>query len=154
MRKTLTALLFATTLPTLAIAAPGEDDMGPYHMRSEGYHDGHMMRGGGHHDGYMMKGIDLTAEQRQKVRSAMREQMQTHREITQRYLDKLPDADKAAMQKEQEANRDKHQKAIRDVLTPEQQKQFDQMQKDMEKRRADRLEFEAWKAERDKKAAQ
>ncbi|HEY8330052.1 MAG TPA: LTXXQ domain protein [Pseudomonas sp.] len=154
MRKTLTALLLAASLPTLAIAAPGEDDMGPYHMRGEGYHDGHMMRGDGHHGGSMMGGMDLTPEQRQKVRSAMREQMQTHRDITQRYLDKLPAADKAAMQKEQEANRDKHQKAIRDTLSAEQQKQFDQMQKDMEKRRAERREFEAWKAERDKKAAQ
>ena len=154
MRKTLTALLLATALPTLAIASPGEDDMGPYHMHGDGYHDGHMMRGDGHRDGYMMRGMDLTAEQRQKARSAMREQMQTHREITQRYLDKLPAADKAAMLKEQEDNRAKHQKAIRDTLTTEQQKQFDELQKDMEKRRADRAEFEAWKAERDKKAAQ
>ena len=80
--------------------------------------------------------------------------METRREINQRYLDKLPAADKDAMKKELEASREKQQKAIREVLTPEQQKQFEEMQKDMEKRRAERAEFETWKAERAKKAQQ
>ena len=100
----------------------------------------------------MLRGLDLTPEQRQKVGEAMRENMQTQREINQRYLDKLPAADKAAMAKEQEASRAKQQKTIRDTLTPEQQKKFDELQVEMEKRRAERAEFEAWKAERDKKA--
>ena len=140
MRKTLTALLFAAALPTLAIAAPTMDGDACPHMQ-----EGH----GGHG---MMHGLNLTSEQRQKIGNAMHEQMQTQRDITKRYLDKLPAADKAAMQKEQEANRAKQQKTIRDTLTSEQQKKFDEMQKDMEKRRAEREEFEAWKAERAKKA--
>lgn len=139
MRKTLTALLLAVSLPTLAIAAG--DDMGPRHMRGDGYHGGHMM-----------KGMDLTPEQQRLVREQMREQVKNQHEITQRYLDKLPAADKAAMQKEQQDNRDKTHKVIRDKLTPEQQKQFDEMLKEREERRAERVEFEAWKAERDKKA--
>lgn len=139
MRKTLTALLFAATLPALAFAAGG-GDMGPYHKRGDGYH------------GHMLRGLDLTPEQRQKVGEAMREGMKSQREITQRYLDKLPAADKEAMAKEQEATRAKQQKTIRDTLTPEQQKKFDELQAEMEKRRAERAEFEAWKAERDKKA--
>lgn len=147
MRKTLSALLLAATLPALAIAAPGSDDMGPRHMRGDGYHGGHMYQGG-----HMMKGMDLTAEQRQQIRSQMREQVKSQHEITQRYLDKLPAADKAAMQKELQDNRDKAAKIIRDALTPEQQKRYDEMQKEREARRAERAEFEAWKAERDKKA--
>lgn len=139
MRKTLIALLLAASLPTLAFAAGG--DMDGYHKRGDGHHGSHMMRG-----------LDLTPEQRQKVGAAMREDMQTQREITQRYLDKLPAADKAAMQKEQEASRAKQQKTIRDTLSPEQQKRFDELQAEMEKRRAERAEFETWKAERDKKA--
>lgn len=142
MRKTLTALLLAAALPTLAIAGPGMGD---------GYHGQPHKRGDGYH-GHMMRDLDLTREQRQKVGEAMRENMKTQREITQRYLDKLPAADKAAMAKEQEDSRAKQQKAIRDTLTPEQQKKFDEMQKEMEQRRAERAEFEAWKAERDKKA--
>lgn len=141
MRKTLTALLLAAALPTLAIAGPGMGDgHGAHHKRGDGYH------------GHMLRDLDLTREQRQKVGEAMRENMQTQREITRRYLDKLPAADKAAMAKEQEDSRAKQQKAIRDTLTAEQQQKFDEMHKEMEQRRAERAEFEAWKAERDKKA--
>lgn len=139
MRKTLTALLLAAALPTLAIAGPGGGDY-PHGKRGDGYH------------GHMMRDLNLTPEQRQKVGQAMRENMQTQRELTQRYLDKLPAADKAALDKEREASRTKQQKAIRDTLTPEQQKKFDELQAEREKRRAERAEFEAWKAERDKKA--
>lgn len=145
MRKTLTALLFATALPTLAIAAP-MDGGSPM----DGGACPHMKEGHGGHG--MMHGLNLSAEQRQKIGGAMHEQMQSQRDITKRYLDKLPAADQAAMKKEQEASREKQQKAIRDVLTAEQQKKFDEMQKDMEKRRAEREEFETWKAERAKKA--
>ena len=42
--------------------------------------------------------------------------------------------------------------AIRAQLKPDQQKTFDEIQKKMEERRAERAEFEAWKAEKDKKA--
>ncbi|MGG2397443.1 Spy/CpxP family protein refolding chaperone [Pseudomonas sp. SH1-B] len=135
MRKTLTALLLAATLPTLAFAMPMQD--GPRH------HD----RGPG-----IFKELNLSKEQRQEFRKLMGEQMKTHRDITKRYLDKLPEAEKQAMKKELEKVRADQHKALRDLLNPEQQKAFDEHQKKMEARRAEMAEFKAWKAEKDKKA--
>ncbi|WXL27325.1 LTXXQ domain protein [Ectopseudomonas mendocina] len=135
MRKTLTAALIVLTLPALAMAMPE----------------------GGHHRGgdfgpRFDKELDLSREQNRTVRQAMAEGMKSRHEITQRYLEKLSAADKKAMEDELKAARDKQQSAIRAVLTPEQQKAFDERQKQMQERRAERLEFEAWKAEKDKKA--
>jgi Spy/CpxP family protein refolding chaperone len=135
MRKTLTALLLAATLPTLAMAMP---EGGPRHERGFG--------------GHMFKELDLSQEQRHEIGKLMREQMKSRHEITQRYLDKLPAAEKKAMQDELKAAEIKNREAIRAQLKPEQQKSFDEMQKKMEQRRAERAEFEAWKAEKDKKA--
>lgn len=135
MRKTLTALLLAATLPTLAMAMP-ED--GPRHERGFG--------------GHMSRELDLSQEQRHEIGKLMREQMKSRHEITQRYLDKLPAAERKAMQDELTAAETKNREAIRAQLKPEQQKTFDEMQKKMEQRRAERAEFEAWKAEKDKKA--
>lgn len=132
MRKTLTALLLAATLPTLAFAMP---DGGTRH------HD----RGHG-----MFKELNLSKEQRQEFRKLMGEQMKTHRDITKRYLDKLPEAEKQAMKKELEQARANQHKALRDLLNPEQQKAFDEHQKKMEARRAEMAEFKAWKAEKAK----
>ena len=135
MRKTLTALLFAATLPTLAFAMPMHDG-GPRH------HDrGHSM----------FKELNLSKEQRQEFRKLMGEQMKTHRDITKRYLDKLPEAEKQAMKKELDKARADQHKALRDLLNPEQQKAFDEHQKKMEARRAEMAEFKAWKAEKDSK---
>lgn len=135
MRKTLTALLLAAALPTLAIAMP-MDEGGPRH------HD----RGPG-----MFKELNLSKEQRQEFHKLMGEQMKSHREITKRYLDKLPEAEKQAMKKELETARAAQHKALRDLLNPEQQKAFDEHQKKMEARRAEMAEFKAWKAEKEAK---
>lgn len=135
MRKTLTALLLAATLPTLAFAMPMHDG-GPRH------HDrGHSM----------FKELNLSKEQRQEFRKLMGEQMKTHRDITKRYLDKLPEAEKQAMKKELDKARADQHKTLRDLLNPEQQKAFDEHQKKMEARRAEMAEFKAWKAEKDSK---
>ncbi|MDU9410501.1 Spy/CpxP family protein refolding chaperone [Pseudomonas sp. zfem001] len=136
MRKTLTALLLAATLPTLAFAMPMQDG-GPCH------HD----RGPG-----MFKELNLSKEQRQEFRKLMGDQMKTHRDITKRYLDKLPEAEKQAMKKELDKARADQHKALRDLLNPEQQKAFDEHQKKMEARRAEMAEFKAWKAEKDSKS--
>ncbi|MFV3385474.1 MULTISPECIES: Spy/CpxP family protein refolding chaperone [Pseudomonas] len=136
MRKTLTALLLAATLPTLAFAMPMQDG-GPRH------HD----RGPG-----MFKELNLSKEQRQEFRKLMGDQMKTHRDITKRYLDKLPEAEKQAMKKELDKARADQHKALRDLLNPEQQKAFDEHQKKMEARRAEMAEFKAWKAEKDSKS--
>lgn len=80
----------------------------------------------------------------------MGEQRKNYRELTQRYLDKLPAADKQALETERKASRDKQQSAIRALLTPEQQKTFDEQAAKMKERKADREAFEAWKAEHKK----
>jgi len=134
MRKTLTAVLLAMTLPTLAMAMP-ED--GPRH--------------GGEHGSRMFKELDLSKEQQRDIRKLMGEQMKNHHDITQRYLDKLPAAEQKAMQDELKAAKDKQHSAIRALLTPEQQKAFDEHQKKMNERRAERQEFKAWQAEQAKK---
>ena len=82
----------------------------------------------------------------------MGEQMQNRREIHQRYLDKLPAADRQAMQNELQSSRDSAQKQIRAQLNKDQQKRFDELQKKIEERRAERAEFEAWKAAKQQKA--
>ena len=141
MRKTLTALLLAASLPTLAMAATQESHVhkpmhGEHHSRSAG----------------MFKDLNLTAEQREKVGKLMREHRNDPREITQKYLNKLPQSDRDAMKKELESARQEHDKALRAILTPEQQKTLDARKAQMEKRRAERAEFEAWKAEKAKQA--
>lgn len=135
MRKTLTAVLLALTLPTLAMAMP---EGGPRH--------------GGDHAPRMFKELDLSKEQHREIRKLMGEQMKSRHEITKRYLEKLPAAEQNAMREELKAARDKQHSAIRALLTPEQQKAFDEHQKKMEERRADRKAFEAWKAEQAKKS--
>ncbi|MGE8359047.1 LTXXQ domain protein [Pseudomonas sp.] len=134
MRKTLTAVLLALTLPTLAMAMP---EGGPRH--------------GGEHGPRFFKELDLSKEQHREIRKLMGEQMKSRHAITQRYLDKLPAAEQKAMQDELKAARDKQQSAIRALLKPEQQKAFDEHQKKMEAHRADRKAFEAWKADQAKK---
>jgi periplasmic protein CpxP/Spy len=141
MRKTLTALLLAASLPTLALAMP-ED--APCNKPMHGEHRGHGMR--------MFKDLDLSAEQREQLGKLMHERKGDPREITQKYLDKLPQADQDALKKELETARLEHDKAFRAILTPEQQKTFDARKAEMEKHRAERAEFEAWKAEKDKQA--
>lgn len=135
MRKTLTALLLAATLPTLAFSMPMQDGAPRHHDRGHG----------------MFKELNLSKEQRQEFRKLMGEQMKTHRDITKRYLDKLPEAEKQAMKKELDKARADQHKALRDLLNPEQQKAFDEHQKKMEARRAEMAEFKAWKAEKDSK---
>ncbi|MCQ4321298.1 Spy/CpxP family protein refolding chaperone [Stutzerimonas stutzeri] len=132
MRKTFIAVLFASTLPTLAMAMPDE---------GQRHH-------GDQHSPFEQ--LDLTKEQRTEMRQLMREQMKNHREISQRYLSKLPEAQRKAMQEELKANQEKTQQQVRGLLKPEQQEKFDALHEKMAAKRADHAEFEQWKAERDK----
>lgn len=134
MRKTLTAVLLAMTLPTLAMAMP---ESGPRQ------HDGE--RGA-----HMFKGLDLNKEQQRDIRKLMGEQKKGEHEITQRYLEKLPAAEQKALQEELRAAKDTQQKAIRALLTPEQQKAFDAHHVKMQERRAEHQAFKAWQAEQAK----
>ncbi len=137
MRKTLIALLFAATLPAVAIAMPAGGQQ---------HHDG---KHGGPQGSHMFGGLDLSHEQQRDMRKLMRQQMQSTHEITQRYLDKLPEAERKAMQDELAASKDKTHQQIRGLLDEKQQKQFDEMHERMQAKRTERAEFLKWKAERD-----
>ncbi len=136
MRKSLIALFIATALPALAFAMPS------------GMHDGPH---GGKRAPHMFQDLDLTREQQREMRTLMGEQMKQRQAITQRYLDKLPEAERQAMQKDLDASREKTHQSMRALLKPEQQKAFDEGLKKMEDKRAERAEFLKWKAERDQK---
>ncbi|MEH6364819.1 MAG: Spy/CpxP family protein refolding chaperone [Pseudomonas marincola] len=121
MRKTLTAVLLALTLPAVAMAAMPEG--GPRHE-------------GGHHGGGMFKELNLSKEQRQEMHKLMRQQMKDRHDITRKYLDKLPEAEQKAMKAEMDASRETQQSAMRALLKPEQQAAFDAQLKKMQERRA------------------
>ena len=142
MRKTLIAMLFAAALPTVAMAMPEGGHGGP----GAGFGPGHG-RGGA-----PFAQLDLSPEQRQQIGKLMGEDRRSDREITQRYLEKLPAAEQKAMKDEMKAEHDKVQAEIRGLLKPEQQKKFDDMKHKQEQRRAEWAEFQAWKAEKAKKA--
>ena len=142
MRKTLIALMFAAALPTVAMAAPGGDGpMGPRH-------------GGDHHGrgDAPYSQLDLTREQRQEIRKLMGEQMHDRKQLVEKYLEKLPAADQKALKDEMKAKHDKTQSEIRALLKPEQQKRFDEMQKQRAERQAEWKEFKDWKASKAQKA--
>ena len=151
MRKTLIALMFATALPTVAMAMPE----GPGPM---GGPEGHMMGGPGHGEhGPRGKGgpfsqLDLSKDQREQIRKLMGDQWHARKDLTQKYLDKLPAADQKAMQDEIAAGKQKTQADIRAVLKPDQQKKYDEIVKKQAERRAEWKEFQAWKAQQAQKA--
>ena len=151
MRKTLIALMLAAALPTVAMAMPE----GPGPM---GGHEGHMMGGPGHGEhGPRGKGgpfsqLDLSKEQREQIRKLMGEQWHARKDLTQKYLDKLPAADQKAMQDEIAAGKQKTQADIRALLKPDQQKKYDEIVKKQAERRAEWKEFQAWKAQQAQKA--
>ncbi len=136
MRKTFIALMFAATLPAVAMAMP---DAGQRH------------HGGKHAAPHMFEQLDLSKEQRRDMHKLMGEQMKSRHEITQRYLDKLPEGERQAMAKELADSKEKTHQDIRKLLNAEQQKQFDEFHSKMEAKRAERAEFLKWKAERDQK---
>jgi Spy/CpxP family protein refolding chaperone len=123
MRKTLITLILGCSLPLAAMAAPAEMP-------------GMMGMGGMESGGRMFKQLDLSPEQQQQMRSLMRKQMSSRHEIVQRYLDKLPEAERQAMQAELDSSRTKTRDEINALLTPEQQKRFAEMQEKMQKHRS------------------
>ncbi|MGN8105709.1 LTXXQ domain protein [Pseudomonas sp. 22072] len=151
MRKTLIALMFATALPTVAMAMPE----GPGPM---GGPENHMMGGPGHGEhGPRGKGgpfsqLDLSKEQREQIRKLMGDQWHARKDLVKKYLDKLPAADQKAMQDEIAAGKQKTQTDIRAVLKPDQQKKYDEIVKKQAERRAEWKEFQAWKAQQAQKA--
>lgn len=148
MRKTLIALMFAAALPTVAMAMPGDDSpMGPMGGPMDGPRHGGMM-----HDKGPFSELDLSREQRQQIRKIMGEQRFEQRALVEKYLAKLSPADQKAMKDEMEARHQKVDAQIRSLLKPEQQKEFDAIQKKQAERRAEWAEFKAWKAQQPQKA--
>jgi protein CpxP len=141
MRKTLIALMLAATLPTVAMAMP---EGGPAHGKGPGFGPGP-----GHRDAPFAQ-LDLSPEQRQQIDKLVGQERHGDREITRKYLEKLPAADQQAMKDEIKAKQDKTQADIRAMLKPEQQKQFDEMKKKQDQRKAEWAEFQAWKADKAK----
>lgn len=109
MKKVLLGLALAMSLPTMAMAFPG-DQGGP----RQGGGPGEMIR-------QAQQELGLSQDQTKTLRDATQEEMRAHFEITMRYLDKLSDADKAAMKKEHEEASKKRQTKVMGMLTPEQQ---------------------------------
>lgn len=143
MRKTLIALMFAAALPTVAMAMPeGTGPMGPM----DGSHHEHMHGKGAYSQ------LDLTREQRQQIRKIMGEQMRERQHLIDTYLEKLSPADQKALKDEMAAKHQKAEAEVRGLLKPDQQKQFDAIQKKQAERRAEWAEFKAWKAQQQQKA--
>ncbi|MCV4283873.1 Spy/CpxP family protein refolding chaperone [Pseudomonas capsici] len=152
MRKTLIALMFAAALPTVAMAVPPppggpESDAPGLHADRDRGPGPELRRGPG-----PFADLDLTREQRHDIGKLLGEQMKNRRDVTERYLAKLSPADQKAMKDELDARRAKTDSEIRALLRPDQQKEFDEIRKKQEERRAEWAEFKAWKAEKDKKA--
>ena len=144
MRKTLIALMFAAALPTVAMAMPeGHGPMGPM----DGPRHSEHMRGKG-----PFSQLDLSREQRQQIGKLMGEQMHERKQLVDKYLEKLSPADQKAMKDEIAAKQQKTEADIRAVLKPDQQKEFDAIQKKQAERRAEWAEFKAWKAQQPQKA--
>lgn len=141
MRKTLIALMFAAALPTVAMAMP--EGTGPM----DGPRHGEHMHGKGPYSQ-----LDLSREQRQQIGKIMGEQMRERQHLIDTYLEKLPAADQKALKDQLAAKHQKTESEIRALLKPEQQKQFDEIQKKQAERRAEWAEFKAWKAQQPQKA--
>ncbi|WP_213879816.1 Spy/CpxP family protein refolding chaperone [Pseudomonas sp. dw_358] len=141
MRKTLIALMLAAALPAVAMASPGDGPSdGPGFGKGPGFGPGP----GRHRAPYAE--LNLTPDQRQQIDKLVGGEMHGDREITERYLQKLPAADQQAMKNEIKAGQDKTQADIRALLKPDQQKQFDAIKQKEDQRRAEWKEFQAWKA--------
>lgn len=168
IRKSIPALLLATCLPTLALAAPtaptppspenaavrgpgfGPEPMppmhgeGPMHGPKGHGHKPHGPKGGP----LAMDGIKLSPEQNESMRKIAAEQAQANFKIKKKYFDKLSDADKKAMLDELKQNHDEGMKKMHALLTPEQQKVVDQKRQSREERMKEWQEFQAWKAQK------
>lgn len=142
MRKTLTALFIAAALPTFAMAAPAANDLPPLPMEG-----GHMMGQHGPRHG----GPDEGTEPDPRTAPADGQ--------TDGRTDEGPPRDHPALPGQAAGGRaegpegrtqgqPRRPRRIRALLTPEQQKKFDELQKKREQRKAEWAEFQQWKADK------
>lgn len=147
MRKKIIALLLvAAATPTLVMAGDKHgSDCCP-----KGSH-GHFEAGpqGPVRDfagGPGLLGIDLNRDQRKAVREADRDEHLAVSKINRDYLDKLSEADKAAMKGAIQTARSDSEGKVRMALNADQIKQFDANLKREADQRAEWEEFQKWKA--------
>lgn len=134
MRKTVTALILAAALPSLALAMPGPD-----HRVGKPHHS-------------PKHALDLSHEQRSKLMQLKGQSLKDQHALTKRYLEKLPQTERDALRAERQELRSQYALKFRELLNPEQRKTFDEQQKKREERRAQWQEFQTWKAEKAKQA--
>lgn len=146
MRKHILALLLiAVAGPTLANA---DDHRGPDFPPPGPPGAFQPMPGHDFAGGPGLQGIELNQEQRKVVRDAGRDERLAAAKITQDYLDKLSDADKASMKMAMAHARSEAQAKIMKVMTPAQAKQFEANLARDDRRRAEWDEFQKWKADK------
>lgn len=139
MRKYLVALTLTAALPTLALA--GDEGDCPHMAHG---HKAHFEVPHG------LKGLELTKEQLKAIGEAFEGQQESQKEITERYLGKLSVQDKAALQKDLDDSREAREKAVLQILTPEQRKTYEGKQERAKAAHAEWAEFQQWKAEKAK----
>lgn len=155
MKKFIPALLITASIPLSVMASQNQADTSqpakhPEHMPCL-MNNGMMPPPPNKCMGPHAKGLqNLTPEQQAKIRETMQTQDKKRRDITKKYLDKLPEAEKKAMQDELTQNREDTHKAIRAILTPEQQKNLDQQKAKQEECMKEWKEFQEWKASKAK----
>lgn len=142
MRKTLTALFIAAALPTFAMAAPAANDLPPADGRRP--HDGPARSPAWRPD-------EGTGPDPRTAPADGQTDGRTN-EGPPRDHPALPGqaagGQAKALKDELKASHEKTQKDIRALLTPEQQKKFDELQKKREQRKAEWAEFQQWKADK------
>lgn len=132
MRKSFLAAALFAALPLVATAMPHEHHKPRMHAERP------------------MAGIELTREQRQQFAEVKRETLKARQQIKQRYLDKLPEADKRAMHNDLNALKDNERRALNKILTKEQQKAFAERETRRQAHASDWAEFKKWQAEHKK----
>lgn len=148
MKKFIPALLLTTSIPLLAMAAPPAPPAQPAPPHAvPGDVPPPPHKAGPHAAGFK----NLTPEQHAKMREIMQTQDKKRKEITRKYLDRLPEAEKKAMHDELNQSREDASKAIRAILTPEQQKAFDEQKTKRDAHMKEWKEFQEWKANQAKK---
>lgn len=150
MKKFIPTLLLTTTIPLLAMAEPAAPHNPnapmPCKMSGPGAHMQSPMKMGPHAGGIQ----NITPEQHAKMRDIMQAQHKKRQDISKKYLDKLSEQEKKAMRDELNQSREEASKEIRAILTPEQQKSFDENKKKRDERMKEWQEFQDWKASKAK----
>lgn len=104
MKNVLLAMVLTMAVPTLALASPGGAGPSPAQLVQQAQRE-----------------LGLSNDQASILREATQEEMRAHYEINMRYLSRLSDNDKEAMNQEHLEAAKKRQARVTGMLTPEQQ---------------------------------